>query len=107
MKEMTSEENMRYIPNILKLQIFGKLKLDSKHNDIVLATSTDTGDFPGGSLVKNPHADAGAADWTPGPGKSSRDGNGNPLQYPCLGNPTDRGAWQVITCGVAELNSIG
>ena len=48
--------------------MFRKLKLGSKHNDIILATPTDAGDFPGGSVVKNLHANAGAADWIPGPG---------------------------------------
>ena len=33
------------------------------------------------------------AGLTPGLGRSRRGGNGNPLQYPCLENPTDRGAW--------------
>ena len=32
----------------------------------------------------------------PGSGTSSGDGNGNPLQYSCLGNPVDRGTWQTI-----------
>ena len=30
------------------------------------------------------------------------EGNGNPLQYPCLGNPTNRGAWQAVVCRVAK-----
>ena len=30
-------------------------------------------------------------------GRSPGEGNGNPLQYPCLGNPLDRGAWQQVT----------
>ena len=45
-------------------------------------------------MVKNPPADTG--DWgsIPGLGRSPGEGNNNPLQYSCLGNPTDRGAWQ-------------
>ena len=35
-------------------------------------------------------------------GKSSTEGNSNPLQYSCLGNPMDRGAWQVTVHGVAK-----
>ena len=46
--------------------------------------------FPGDSVAQNPPANAGDAALTPGLGKSSREGNGNPLQYSCLGNPTDR-----------------
>ena len=44
-------------------------------------------------MVKNPLANAGDMDLIPGLGKSSGGENGNPLQYFCLGNPTDRGAW--------------
>ena len=49
--------------------------------------------FPGGSVVKNPPANARDAGSIPGLGKSPGEGNGNPLQYSCLGNPMDRGAW--------------
>ena len=48
--------------------------------------------FPGGSVVKNPLANAGDAGSIPGSGRSSR-GNGNPLQDSCLENSMDRGAW--------------
>ena len=49
--------------------------------------------FPGGSVVQNPPANAGDTGSMPGFGTSSGKGNGNPLQYSCLGNPMDRGAW--------------
>ena len=42
--------------------------------------------FPGGSVVKNPPANAGDAGSVPGWGRSPREGNGSPLQYSCLGN---------------------
>ena len=58
--------------------------------------------FPAGSVVKNPPANAGDADSTPGSGRSSGEGNGNPHQYSCLGNPMDRGAWQAIAHGVTR-----
>ena len=54
--------------------------------------------FPGGSLVKNPPGktgNGGEAGSVPGWGRSPGGGNGNPLQYSCLENPTDRGAWQL------------
>ena len=51
--------------------------------------------LPGGSVVKNPAANAGDVDSIPGLGRSSGEGNGNPFQYSCLENPVDRGAWQV------------
>ena len=46
--------------------------------------------FPGGSVVKNPPANSGEEAWTPGSGSSPGGGNGNPLQYSCLENSTDR-----------------
>ena len=52
--------------------------------------------FPGGSVDKNPPANAGdAKDMSsiPGLGRSPGEGNGNPLQYSFLENPMDRGAW--------------
>ena len=45
------------------------------------------GGIPGGSVVKNPPADAGDISLIPGLGRSPGEGNGNPLQYFCLGNP--------------------
>ena len=51
--------------------------------------------FSGGPAVKNPPAKAGDARdaaLIPGSGRSPGIGNGNPLQYPCLGNPLDREA---------------
>ena len=49
--------------------------------------------FPGGSVVKNPPVNAGDLGSIPGSGRSPGEGNGNPLQYSCLGNPMDREAW--------------
>ena len=59
--------------------------------------------FPGGSVVKNPPVNAGDAGLIPRLKRSPGEGNGNPLQYFCLGNPMDRGAWQAIVQGVARL----
>ena len=49
--------------------------------------------FPGGSVVRNLPANAGDAGSIPGLGRSPGEGNDNPLQYFCLGNPMDREAW--------------
>ena len=46
--------------------------------------------FPGGSVVKNPSANAGDAGSIPELGRSPGEGNANPLQHPHLGNPMDR-----------------
>ena len=57
-------------------------------------------------MVKNPPANAGDASSIPGFGRSSGEGNGNPLQYSCLENPIDRGALQATVHAVAkELNA--
>ena len=58
--------------------------------------------FPGDSLVKNPPADA--EDWVSisGTGRCPGEGNGNPLQYSCEKNPTDRGTWQATVHGVNQ-----
>ena len=55
-------------------------------------------------VVKNPPANAGdiRADSIPGSGKSPGGGHGNPLQYSCLENSKDRGAWRVIVHRVAK-----
>ena len=50
--------------------------------------------FPSGSAVKNPLANAGDLSSIPGSGRSPGEGNGNSLQYSCLENSMDRGAWQ-------------
>ena len=60
------------------------------------------GGFPGGSVVKNPPVNAGGTGLTPGPGRSRREGNGNPLQYSCLEIPMDRGAWSAIVHGALK-----
>ena len=59
--------------------------------------------FPGGSVVKNPPTNAGIDMGSiPQLGQSPGEGNGNPLQYSRLGNPTDRGAWWATVHGVAN-----
>ena len=58
--------------------------------------------FPGGSVVKNMPANAGDVGSISGSGRFPGKGNGNPLQYSCLGNPKNRGAWQATVHGVAK-----
>ena len=56
-------------------------------------------------MVKNPPAnagDTGDGGSVPGLGRSPGVGNGNPLQYSCLENPKDRGAWLAPVHGVAK-----
>ena len=58
--------------------------------------------FPGDSVLKNPSANAGDLDSISGSGRSPGGGNGNPLQYSCLGNPMDRQALRAKVHRVAE-----
>ena len=59
-------------------------------------------DFPDGSVIKNPPANTRDAGLIPGLGRSPGEGDDNPLQYSCPGNPIDRGAWWVPVHGVAK-----
>ena len=59
-------------------------------------------------MVKNLPTSAGdlrEEDSTPGLGRFPGGGHGNPLQYSCLGNPMDRGAWQATAHRVAESDT--
>ena len=59
--------------------------------------------FSYSSVSKEPAYKAGDPGLISGLGKSPEEGNGNPLQYSCLENPMDRGAWQAIVHGVARV----
>ena len=59
-------------------------------------------DHPGGSEDKESSCNAGDPGSTPGLGRSPGEGNGYPLQYSCLENPMDRGAWWATVNGVAK-----
>ena len=50
----------------------------------------------------NPPANTEVEDSLPESGRSPGEGNGNPLQYSCLGNPMDRGAWRATVHGIAK-----
>ena len=60
-------------------------------------------DFPHSSVGKESACNAGDPDLIPGLGRSPGEGHGNPLQYSCLENPMDRGAWQATVRGVARV----
>ena len=63
--------------------------------------------FPGGSDGKESSCNAGDLSSIPGSGRSPGGGHGNPLQYSCLENPTDRGAWRATynPWGLKELDT--
>ena len=73
-----------------------------KRNEVLISATTG---FPGGSVVKNPPANAGdteEAGLMPEWGRSPGRGNGKPLQYACLDNPMNTGAWRATVHGVTE-----
>ena len=57
---------------------------------------------PGGPVVKNPPVNARDVGLISGSGRTPGEGNGNPLQYSCLGNPMDRRSWRATVYGVAK-----
>ena len=58
-------------------------------------------------LVKKSACNAGEPGFIPGSGRSLGEGNGNPLQYSCLKNPMDRGAWWVQSMGSQYVHAEG
>ena len=67
---------------------------------------THTLGFPGGSVVKNLLVNAGDLGSILESGRSPGEGNGNPLQYSCLGNPMDRRAWWATVHRVAKESDV-
>ena len=66
-----------------------------------LVHSLHVKEVPGGSALKNLYANAGDSGLIPGSGRSLADGS-NPLQYSCLENSMDRGAWRATVHGVTK-----
>ena len=66
--------------------------------------------FPHGSSVKNLPVNAGDVGLIPGcsgdVGLITKEGNGNLLQYSCLENPMDRGAWEDTVCGILKGSDV-
>ena len=58
--------------------------------------------FTDGSVVRNPPANVGDVVSVPGSGRSPGEGNGNPLQYSCLGNLMNSGAWRATVHGIRK-----
>ena len=66
------------------------------------ATMVELEGFPGGSDIKVSACNAGDPGSVPGSGRSPGEGNGNPLQYSCLENSMDGGAWWATVHGVTK-----
>jgi len=103
-------ESMPFLPQLRELAGKGTPSIDNNCNLYIIFTMcqalfqapyTYIG-FSGGSVLKNPLANAEDLGSIPGWGRSPREGNGNLLQYSCLGNPMDRGAWWATVHGVTK-----
>ena len=68
-----------------------------------MSRSRELWGFPGGSGVKNLPASEGDMDSTPRSGRSPGGGQGNPLQYSCLENNMNRGAWRSVVHAVSRV----
>ena len=86
-----------FSPQLIRFVIFFRQNL---FDNISICLSSG---FPGGSVgqkkKKKSACNAGGPGSIPGSGRSPGEGNGNPLQYSCLENPMDRGAWQATAHG--------
>ena len=71
-------------------------------NWVLWVLHTSLAGFPGGSVAGNPPADAGDIGLIPGLERAPGEGNGNSLQYSCLGNPVDRGAGGLQSVGLKK-----
>ena len=72
------------------------------YNLVKISNIEDLRGFPCSSVDKESACSAGDLGLIPGLGRSPGEGNGNPLQYPCLENLLDRGAWWAAVNGVAK-----
>ena len=88
--------------NINKYKVMAEKSSDSSR--IYLYPFTSLG-FLGGSVGKNLTASAGDMGSVHGSGRSSGEGNGNPLQCSCLGKPIDRGDWRAIVHGSQRVRT--
>ena len=61
--------------------------------------------FPGSSDGEEAVCNAGDLGWINGSGRSPGGGNGNPVQYSCLENPSDRGVWWALSHKVAQTRT--
>ena len=90
--------SFRSVPTAAVFQFLAVMEESPRNTDLI----PKHWGFPGGSVVKNLPSNAGAVGDTR---SISGGGNGNPLQYSCLGNPMGRGAWQATVQGFAELDT--
>ena len=88
--------------HIKSLTLFSSQGSASNHPSSLNRGSPKSPGLPGGSDGKATICNVGDPGSIPGLGRFPGEGNGNPLQYSCLENPLDRGAWQTTVHGVAK-----
>ena len=104
----STEANYKSIPihSSKRAQLDARSFCQTLWNSFAFSLMFSNNGFPGRAVVKNPPANTGNArdvDLIPGSGRSPEVGNGNPLQYSCLENSTDRGAWRdTLVQGVSK-----
>ena len=84
------------------MEISKNLKISAFFDRMLLIRSHAYVGFPGGSDGKESACNAGDSGSVPGLGRYPGEGNGNILQYSCLENSMDRGAWQALVHGVTK-----
>ena len=77
--------------------------LDMSYHLQIIRASSSNNSFPGGAEVKVSACNVGDLGSIPGSGRCPGEGNGNPLQYPCLENPMDGGAWWATVHGLQRV----
>ena len=96
----TSFKKKTHTLSLLKTEMLATAWMNIPQNLYIIEVTNS--DFPGGSDSKAPAYNVGDPGSIPGSGRSPGEGNGNPLQYSCLDNPMDGGAWWATVHRVAE-----
>ena len=98
-----SHASQFYLWNILNvIKVFWKRYKPTPNYFLMFLTLNSGLGFPGGPESQESVCNAGDLGLISGLGRSPGKGNGNPLQYSCLENPMDRGAWRAIVHGFAK-----
>ena len=93
---MAAFQNNKHPPKMTKVGLLKSIIFNSWISAWLIQSN------PLGAVIKNPPANARDMGSIPGSGRSPGEGNGNRLEYSCLGNPVDRGAWRATVYEVTK-----